>query len=85
MADSDTTVHIRFTDAPEAYDYGKTTTLEVVGVTKRGREVRKVQIVSDHSLRFQELRYFSGLHFCITREDMAENHDLYGEIDPELL
>lgn len=85
MADNDTTVHIRFTDAPEAYDYGNTSTLSVVGVTKRGREIRKIQIVSDHSLRFQEPRYYSGLHFCITHEDMAENHDLYGDVDADLL
>ena len=84
MADNETT-HIRFTDAPEAYDYGNTSTLSIVGVTKRGREIRKVQIVSDHSLRFQEPRYGSGLHFCITREDMAKNHDLYGDVDTNLI
>lgn len=84
---NDTSIHIRFTDAPESYDYGNTSTVCQVGTMSsginKGQPLRKVAIRSAHSLAFQEPRYRSGLNLCCTLEELEGLHDLVGEIDME--
>ncbi len=69
-------IFVRYTSAPEAYDYWNTSTVRVVGSTKKGEDIRKVEIRSRHSLCSQEPRYTSGLHFCLDEEDFNEIRDL---------
>ena len=85
---NDDKVFIRFTSAPECYDYSNTETVCVVGHTTsgigKGSPIRKVRITSEVSLRFQEPRYASGLHLCMTLEQLEDTHDLIGEVDLDL-
>lgn len=75
---------IRFTSAPESYDYGNTETICVVGKMRNGRDdLRKIRIFTENSLRFQEPRYYSGLHLCVDLAKLEEIHDMIGEIDME--
>lgn len=82
---SDSTVHIRFTSAPESYDYCNTQTVCVVGKMKsginKGGDLRKVAIRSGVSLAYQVPRYQSGLHLVTDLEGLEKIHDLVGEID----
>jgi len=81
-------VFIRFTDAPESYDYGNTSTVCHVGTMtsgiNKGQPLRMVRIQTEHSLRFQELRYRSGFNLFCTLEELEEMHDLIGEIDMKI-
>lgn len=81
-------VFIRFTSAPECYDYSNTETVCVVGTMKsginKGGPLRKVRILGEYSLRFQEPRYSSGLHLCMTLEQLEESHDLFADVDMDL-
>lgn len=84
---NDHTLHIRFTDAPESYDYGNTTTVCQVGTMaygiNKGNPLRKVTIRSDYSLSYQEGRYRSGLNLCVTLQELERMQDLVDEIDLE--
>lgn len=84
---TDETIHIRFTDAPESYDYGNTSTVCQVGIMPRGinkgNPLRKVAIRSAHSLSYQEPRYQSGLCLCLTLGELVMIQDFLGEIDME--
>jgi hypothetical protein len=57
-----------YTDAPVDYDGFGTTTIIVVGKTRRG-DVRHVDVAPDH-LRWQEGRYGSGGYFCGSLSDL---------------
>jgi hypothetical protein len=78
-------IHIRFTDAPESYDYSNTTTVATVGKMtsgiNKGKDLRKVAIRSEYSLRFQEGRYCSGMNLCVDLKKLEEIHDLIGIVD----
>jgi len=75
--------YIRYTDAPDRYDYAHTKTLEVIG-TSRGigsGPVRKIQIGpeqgasqerNDFLINYQCGRYRSGLYFALTQEQLDE-------------
>ncbi len=73
---------IRFTTAPEAYDYSYVenfgTLYEYVQSNGKTIPVRKVGI-PEASLNYQEGRYNSGLHPSWTSEDLLE-HFKYGLI-----
>lgn len=87
MNNKEEKVFIRFTDAPECYDYSNTETVEQIGTMTRGigrgNPIRKIKITSENSLRFQEPRYHSGLHMCMTLEELEESHDLFGKVNLE--
>lgn len=74
-------IFIRFTSAPESYDYGNTETVATVGKMKNGDQLRKVRIWSENSLYYQEPRYRSGLYLSVSLDKLEEIHDLVGEVD----
>ncbi len=68
---------IRITNAPEAYDYAYTKTLEVLPYqTRSGNRYRRIQIVGtsddDYYLDHQVGRYHSGMYQTVTEERFAE-------------
>ena len=79
------TVHIRYTDAPEAYDYWYVRTLEMRTLKPRapfvpkGKTWRKIEVQDLNRFNnFQVPRYDSGLHFTSEEPppgwDKAERH-----------
>lgn len=82
---TDNNIHIRFTDAPESYDYSNTSTVAVVGTVRsgmnKGGPLRKVAIRTDYSLAYQTGRYQSGCNMCLTLEQLEDCHDVIGNVD----
>jgi hypothetical protein len=71
----------RFTTAPEAYDYGATTTVETFQLTGMGGRVeewRKVRIHTTlYRIEYQCGRYGSGLHPVRLPDDDPRNDPYY--------
>ena len=67
------------TTAPEDYDYGWAKTLILnVATDSRGRSMRLVQNEDDWHFRQQIMRYGSGLHLTIDRQDELAKQLEYG-------
>jgi hypothetical protein len=59
-----------YTNAPECYDSFGTRTVRVIGQDGRGRDVREVEIASEH-VEWHRGRYASGLYWCDATEEFA--------------
>ena len=61
-----------YTTAEECYDgFGTVTTESGRYTTKQGKPVRKVEVLDEHR-HWQEMRYASGMHLCVTAEKFPE-------------
>ena len=62
----------RYTSAPESYDgFGTSTRRSLIGTEPSGASLREVSIEEEY-LGWQATRYASGLHSCLTLEELRE-------------